>query len=54
MSMALGKLEMTLSTEFFEEGLVSSYSMMVVQVREGSFELCNANVKLKVLNDSHD
>ena len=52
--MALGKLETTLSIEFLEEGSVSGYSMMVAQVREGSFELCNANVKLEVLNDGHD
>jgi hypothetical protein len=54
MSMALGKLETTLSIEFLEKGSASRYSMMVAQVREGTFELCNANVKLEVLNDGHD
>jgi hypothetical protein len=54
MSIALGKLEMTLSIEFLEEGSASSYSMMVAQVHKGLFELCNANVKLEVLNDGQD
>ena len=53
MSMALGKLETTLSIEFLKEGSASSYSMMVAQVCEGTFELCNANVKLEVLNDGN-
>src|SRR5580692_7493527 len=39
MSMALGKLETTLSIEFLEKRSTSGYSMMVAQVCEGTFEL---------------
>jgi hypothetical protein len=54
MSMALGKLETTLSIEFLEKRSTSGYLMMVAQVCEGTFELSNANVKLEVLNDGHN
>ena len=52
--MALSKLETTLSIEFLKEGSVSGYSVMVAQIRKSTFELCNSNVKLEVLNDGHD
>jgi hypothetical protein len=53
MSMALGKLETTLSIEFLDRGSASGYPMIVAKVSESIFELSNANVKLEVLNDGH-
>ena len=52
--MALGKLKTTHFIEFLKEGSASGYSMIVAQVYNGLFELCNTNVKLKVLNNGHD
>jgi hypothetical protein len=54
MSMALGKLKTMLPVEFLKKGSASSYSMMVAQVCESVLELCNANVKLEILNNGHD
>jgi hypothetical protein len=51
MSMALGKLETTLAINVLEKGSTSSYPMIIAKVLESTFELCNANVKLKVLNN---
>ena len=49
--MALGKLETTLAINVLEKGSTSSYPMIIAKVLESTFELCNANVKLKVLNN---
>jgi hypothetical protein len=54
MGMTLGKLETTLSIEFLEEGLASGYSMIVAKVLESTFELSDADIKFKVLNNGHD
>jgi hypothetical protein len=54
MGMTLGKLETTLSIEFLEEGSASGYSMIVAKVLESTFELSDADIKFKVLNNGHD
>jgi hypothetical protein len=51
MGMSLGKLEATLPIKFFEKRLMSGYPMIVSKVFEGQFELSDANVKLKVLDN---
>jgi hypothetical protein len=53
MSMALSELETALSVEFLEEGSTPGYPMIIAKVPESMFELGNANVKLKVLNNGH-
>jgi len=37
--------------EFLEEGLVSSYTMIIAKAFKSNFELSHANVKLEVLNN---
>jgi len=49
--MALSKLETALAVNILEKGSMSSYPMIVAKVFESRFELCNANVKLEVLNN---
>ena len=51
MSMTLGELKTTLAVEFLEKGSASGYPMIISKVFESVFELSNANVKLKVLDD---
>jgi len=51
MSMALGKLKMTLAINVLKKRATSSYPMIIAKVLESTFELCSANVKLKVLNN---
>jgi len=54
MSMALCKLEMTLSIEFVEKRSASGYSMIIAKVLESTFESSDAGIKLEVLNNGHD
>ena len=54
MSMALCKLETTLSIEFLEKRSVSGYSMIIAKVLESTFESSDAGIKLEVLNNGHD
>ena len=51
MSMALSELEAALAVKFLEKGSSSGYPMIIAKVFESVFELGNANVKSKVLND---
>ena len=51
MSMALSELKTTFAVKFLEKGSTSSYPMIIAKVFEGMFELSNANVKLKLLNN---
>ena len=51
MSMTLGELKTTLAVKFLEKRSASGYPMIIAKVFESVFELSNANVKLKVLND---
>ena len=49
--MTFGKLKAPLPVEFLEKGSSSGYPMIIAKVFESVFELGNANVKFKVLND---
>jgi len=49
--MTFCKLEAPLVIEFLEEGLVSSYTMIIAKAFKSNFELSHANVKLEVLNN---
>jgi hypothetical protein len=51
MGISLGKLEATLPVKFLEKRSMSGYPMIVSKVFEGPFELSDANVKLKVLDN---
>ena len=51
MSMTLSELETTFVIKFIEKELLSGYLMIIAKVFESVFELSNANVKFKVLND---
>jgi hypothetical protein len=54
MSITLCKLEAMLPIKFLEKGLMSCYSMIIAKALETAFELSNANVKLKVLNNRYN
>ena len=54
MSMALCKLETTLSIEFLEKRLVLGYSMIIAKVLESIFESSDAGIKLEVLNNGYN
>jgi hypothetical protein len=51
MSMASSELETTLPVKFLEKGSASGYLMIIAKVFKSDFELSDANVKLKVLDD---
>jgi hypothetical protein len=53
MSMALSELETTFPVKFLEKGSASGYSMIIAKVIESDFELGDANVKLKGLDNRH-
>ena len=54
MSIMPSELETTLLIKFLEKGTTSGYPMIIAKIFENVFELSNANVKLKVLNNRHD
>ena len=54
MSMASSKLKMMLPVKFLEKRMMSDYLMTIAKDFESVFELSNANVKLKVLNNKHN
>ena len=40
-----------LVVKFLEKGSILGYPMIITKVFESEFELSNANIKLKILND---
>jgi hypothetical protein len=53
LNVALSELETILPVKFLEKGSVLGYSKIVAEVLESVFELGNANVELKWLNNRH-
>jgi len=51
MGMSFGKLEMILPVKFLEKKSMSGYPMIIAKGFEGPFELSDAVVKLKVLDN---
>jgi hypothetical protein len=51
MSMVSSELKTTFVVDFFKKGSILSYPMIIAKVFESAFEFCDADVKLKVLND---